>query len=99
VKLEFLAEGSRDCPPIRLYAFDYTAVLKLNDLISAFATGASTQVSVHKQPWIEPVGGCELELLVGQRDVGISQTGPLRFGCTLIHDGWGDMVGLLEPFL
>jgi hypothetical protein len=98
MKLEFLAEGSRDCPLIRLYAFDHTAVLKLNDLIGAFATGASTRVSLHKQPWIEPVGGCELELLLGKRDRGISQTGTLRFECTLSHEGWHDIGGLLEPF-
>jgi hypothetical protein len=98
MKLEFLAEGSRDCPLIRLYAFDHSAVLKLKDLINALATGASTQVPLHKQPWIEPVGGGKSELLLGEHDVGISQTGPLRFECTLSHDGWDEMVELLEPF-
>lgn len=98
MKVEFLAEGAHDCPLIRLYAFDHTAVLKLNDLISALTTGAATQVSLHKQPWIEPVDGRKLELLLGERNAGISQTGLLRFECTLSHDGWDDMVGLLEPF-
>ena len=98
MQLEFLAQDSRDCPLIQLYAFDHTAVLELNDLISALATGTSTQVSLHKQPWVEPVDGCKLELLLGERDVGISQTELLQFECTLSYDGWDNMVGLLEPF-
>lgn len=75
MKLEFLPEGSADCPLIRLYAFDRAAVLQFNDLVISLATGASTHASLHKQAWIEPVKDCELKLLLGKHDRGISQTG------------------------
>ncbi len=98
MKLEFLPEGSADCPLIRLYAFDRAAVLQFNDLVISLATGASTHASLHKQAWIEPVRDCELKLLLGKHDRGVSQTGPLTFECHLSKDGWNDVVGLLKPF-
>jgi hypothetical protein len=98
MKLEFLPEGSKDCPLIRLYVFDQSAVLRLKELSSALATGATTRAALHEQPWIEAVDGCELELCLGGRDRGILQTGPSKFECVLSKDGWSEIVGLLDPF-
>jgi hypothetical protein len=61
-------------------------------------TGTEKSVSLDKQPWIEPVGGCELELRIAKRDQGIIQAGPSRFECVLSDEGWVDIAGLLEPF-
>jgi hypothetical protein len=98
MKLEFLAEGSKECPLIRLYSFDQSAVLQLMNLISALAAGTTTNASLHEQPWIEPLGGCELKLCLGGRDEGVAQIGPSRFECVLRNEGWDDIAGLLKPF-
>ena len=98
MKLEFLGDGSPDCPLIRIYAFEQPAVLKLRDLVNSLAAATKTSVPLDKQPWIEPVGGCELELCLAKRDRGIIQAGPSRFECVLSHEGWLEIAGLLEPF-
>jgi hypothetical protein len=99
MKLEFLADGSPDCPVIRLYAFDTSAILRFSDLVNSLAVGAKANASLDEQPWIEPVAGCKLELCLGKRDRGILQIGPSKFECVLTGDGWADIVGLLQPFL
>jgi len=98
MKLEFLAEGSKECPLIRLYSFDQSAVLRLMNLISALAAGTTTSASLHEQPWIEPVGGCELKLCLSGHDKGVVQIGPSTFECVLRNEGWDDIAGLLKPF-
>ena len=98
MKLEFMADGSPECPLIRLYAFDQSAVLQLRDLVNLLAAGKETSASLHKQPWIESVDGCELELSLGQRDRGVLEVDPSRFECVLSCEGWADIAGLLEPF-
>jgi hypothetical protein len=98
MKLEFLAEGSLDCPLIRLYAFDQSAALRLRDLVNELATHARTGASLHEQLWIEQVKGCQLELRLDKRNRGVIQLAPLRFEFALSDEGWADVVGLLGPF-
>jgi hypothetical protein len=98
MKLEYLASGSKDCPLIRLYAFDQPAVLHLRSLIGALEAGTIVSSPLHKQPWIRSVENCELELCLAKRDQGVIQVGPSRFECILTNDGWRDIAFLLEPF-
>ena len=98
MKLEFLVDGSPDCPLIRLYAFDQSEVLRFKDLISTLSLGKATNVSLHEQSWIDPVDGCKLEMSLGKRDRGIKQVDPSRFECVLTEEGWTDVAFLLEPF-
>jgi hypothetical protein len=98
MKLEFLADGSPDCPLIRLYAFDQSEILRFKDLISTLSLGTATNISLHEQPWINPVDGCTVEMRLGKRDQGIKQIGPSGFECVLTEEGWTDVAFLLEPF-
>ena len=98
MKLEFLPDGSRDCPLIRLYSFDTSEAVRLRDLVDSLASGSATSASLHKQPWIEPIIGCELDLCVGKHAQGIKQLSSLKFKCVLGDEEWADIAGLLEPF-
>jgi hypothetical protein len=48
--------------------------------------------------WVEPIGGCSLDLQVGTRNDGVREEQPLRFECVLTRAGWSNVEGLLEPF-
>jgi hypothetical protein len=98
MKIEFLAEGSKNCPLIRLYEFDQGAALRLKELVSALAARTATSTSLHKQPWIEAIDDCKLELRLAIRDQGVIQVGPLRFEFVLSSEGWTDVDFLLDPF-
>jgi hypothetical protein len=98
MKLQFLADGSPDCPLIRLYDFQPTDAQRLKELFDCLATGSRTSVSLHEEPGIEPVARCRLSLQVGKRNSGIIQEGPLSFELILTAAGWSDVAFLTEPF-
>ena len=98
MKLQFLPEGSLDCPLIRLYDFEAADALRLKGLFDGLATGSRTEVSLHEQMGMEPVDGCRLSLRVGKRDTGIVQKGPFTFVCDLTPLRWADVASLTEPF-
>jgi len=98
MKLEFLADGSPDCPLIRLHSFDYSSVCRLRDLVKSLAVGTRASAPLHAQPWIEPVDGCKLELYLDERSQGIVEVGPSKFKLVLNDERWADIAGLIEPF-
>ncbi|HUA02047.1 MAG TPA: hypothetical protein VMB02_17045 [Candidatus Aquilonibacter sp.] len=98
MKLEFLADGSPDCPLIRLYGFQTADAQRLKELFDCLAAGSRTNVSLHEQLGIEPVAGCRLNLQIGKQNIGIVRKGPLNFELILTAAGWSDMASLAEPF-
>ena len=98
MKLEYLSEGSPDCPLIRLYSFKLPEVFRLKQCVDELSTGKSRETALHKEPGIEPIVGCEVYLKLGKRDQGIVQIAPMHFECVLSNEGWIDVSCLLEPF-
>jgi len=94
MKLQFLPDGSPDCPLIRLYDFEAAEVRELKDLFDSLAAGSRTDISLHEQKGIESVDGCQLNLRVGSRDTGIVQKGPFAFECDLTPARWADVASL-----
>ena len=98
VKLEYLREGSPECPVIRMYDFGQAEAKQLRELVKSLATGDRENVEFHNEAWVESVGGCSLTLRRGNRNQGILQSQTLRFECVLSSDGWNNAEGLLGPF-
>jgi hypothetical protein len=98
MKLEYLAEGSRDCPLVRLYEFNQAEARTLRNLARSLATGERHSVSLHDEVWAESVGGCRLTFRRGNRNLGVREVDPLNFECVLTSDGWSNVEGLLDPF-
>jgi hypothetical protein len=98
MRLEYLAEGSRACPLIRLYAFNQAAAIKLKGLVGLLRAGHRRDVALNDEMWVEPVRDCRLALKRGNRDQGVCQVGSASFQCVLSADGWSNVEGLLEPF-
>jgi hypothetical protein len=98
MKLEFLSEGSDDCPLIRLYGFDLAGALRLREAFRTLSDGSWQSIPLHEEWWIEPIGECHLDLGLGARDLGIVQRLPLRFECVLTAEAWMEMVNLTDPF-
>ena len=98
MKLEFLAEGSPDCPLIRLYSFTQSEVVRLKQIIDELANGNMQSTALHQERGIDAVRGCEFVLTRGDRDNGTNQTSPLHFECVLSKAGWADVSFLLQPF-
>ena len=99
MKLEYLADGSPDCPLIRLYDFIPAEAGQLLTAMIALATGTAERVDVHELPFVEPVGECRLALVRRSRDQAITRgPGPREFQCGFTAGTWDNIAGLLEPF-
>jgi hypothetical protein len=98
VKLEFLESGSPDCLLIRLYGFDIPAALRLVALFRALADRSQQHIRLHHQLGVEDIQRCQLDLALGDRDLGIKQTSPTTFECILTSEGWAEVAALTEPF-
>jgi hypothetical protein len=98
MNLEFLAEGSPDCPLIRLYSFTRAEVLRLREIADQLTAERIQVIALHDEPGIKAIDGCHLELRLGKRDEDIVQPALLQFECILSDEGWLDVSGLLQPF-
>ena len=98
MKLEYVPDGSPDCPLIRLYEFDQSEARQLRRLVKSLVTGDRQDVALQNEVWVEQVGSCCLNLRPGNRDQGVHQVQGLKFECVLSPNGWSNVEGLLEPF-
>jgi hypothetical protein len=100
MKLEFLPDGSDDCPLVRLYDFDRTDVARLFDGLTALASRERDDIAVHDLPGVEAVSGCRLLLRNGATNRGVVRLpGPASFTCILTRESWDNVAGLAEPFM
>jgi len=98
MKLEFLANGSPDCPLIRIYEFNSKEAYELRRIALQLARGREKVVRLHKQPNATVISGFELTLQQGKKDRGVSEISPLKFEWVLSQAGWLKVADLIRPF-
>ena len=49
-------------------------------------------------PGVESASGCQLQLSLGEKDLGVVEKHKNTFDCILTEEGWKDVAFLLEPF-
>ena len=99
MKMEFLPDGSPDCPLIRLYDFDTKQACLLQSLLSNLADGTETEVSLQEALSAEAIEDCNLILQTTDKDHGIvwnAQVG--TFLCQLRCSSWESVAELVAPF-
>lgn len=100
MKLDYLPDGSPDCPLVRLWDFSVTEAAELYEAFSWLACGRRTQIVLHELPGVAPVDGCMLRLISGSRDSGLVSVGRRgEFEGVLTPDGWDTVSSLTEPFV
>ena len=62
MKLEFVREGSPDCPLLRLYDFESAEARQLQQFVLRLVSKSDESIALHQQPGIQPMAGCELTL-------------------------------------
>lgn len=98
MKLEFVGEGSPDCPLIRLYDFSAAEAQRLLQIVLGLARKANTAVSLHAEQGIQPIGGCELTLRRADDSPGVRELRDRNFEWVFSDGGWLDVAGLIQPF-
>jgi hypothetical protein len=98
MRLEYLPDGSPDCPLIRLFDFTPAEAARLGTAVTDLAAGRVEQVAVHDLLGVVPLGGCKLVLRRRSWDQALVRVGPCAFECGFTAGAWDNVAGLVEPF-
>jgi hypothetical protein len=99
VKLEYLADGSPDCPLIRLYDFTPAEAMALRKAVAELASQQRDRLELQSLPWVDSICGCRLTLKVESWDQAVvCKTRPPDFECGLTAGTWDNVAALIEPF-
>jgi hypothetical protein len=100
MKLEFIADGSLDCPLIRIYDFDSLAACRLQNVFSQLASRKIEFGVLDELLEMETVDNCRVAIQVGKynRGVLINSQKSDSFVWILNPITWDNVAGLIEPF-
>jgi len=96
--LEYLHEGSPDCPLIRLFAFTPLEATKLRTLFVSLSDGSCDEIKLDGLPFVEARRDVSLRLRRAEKDTGIRNVGSTTFDCDLTQEAWAEMADKTEPF-
>jgi len=99
VKIEYLHDGSSDCPLIRIYGNEPTLVKNLVDIFDRLSEGDRETVALHNLNGFEVIDNLKLFVSLGNKNLGIK---PLKernsFHCILVNETWAQVADLARPF-
>ena len=98
MRLEYVPDGSPDCPLIRLYDFIPAEAARLGAAVAELAAERAARVAVHQLFGVAAVGGCELVFRTRGWDQAVIRVGPAAFECGFTPGTWDNVAGLIEPF-
>ncbi len=98
--LEFIPEGSDDCPLVLLSSSKPEKAEKLSQALTPLVTDNNAVVDIHTLPFVSPVDGCRLSAQVIDEDIGAILIGNTKnhFTWELTHQGWELVLAFLAPF-
>jgi len=98
MKLDYLHDGSPECPLLRLFAFTPEEAGKLAATVRELSKGGSP-IPIHALTFVEAIGGCQLTLHVTGWDQGVTRGSvPHEFICGFTPGTWDNVAGLVEAF-
>jgi hypothetical protein len=98
MKLDYLADGSPNCPLLRLYDFTPVEAGRLRAAVSELANEVTGEVDVHRLPFVDAVDEIRLTLVRMSRELGLSRVASQEFECGFTANTWDNVAGLIEPF-
>jgi hypothetical protein len=97
--LDFLDDGSPDCPMLRISGSHPAAYQELRSGFESLHDKSAQRIAIDEPPAIAPAGGCRLVAVATTWDQGVvesQKTG--SFEWRLTAEMWDNVAGLLEPF-
>lgn len=98
MKIEFLKEGSPDCPLIRIFGNQPFSAAKLVSAFRQLATGPIQEIAIHEIPGFLSIEGCLLFTRRHSENVGVRQLTDTAFECLLSPETWERLAELVDPF-
>lgn len=99
MQIEFLQEGSADCPLIRIYGTNPAEFSLLLRAVQPLAKFEGEKCSLHELPGFHSVSSCELNMVASGRNEGVHRLrNLLKFTWVLTPTGLATVAGFIEPF-
>ncbi|OGX07074.1 MAG: hypothetical protein A2Z88_11330 [Omnitrophica WOR_2 bacterium GWA2_47_8] len=98
MKIEYLKDGSPDCPILRLFEFNNDEVARLKEGLEKLRDGKTRRFEFHRESYVAPVNNCQLTFEIGDLNKGVYQAEDSKFVCGLKRSGYAAILGFLEPF-
>ena len=99
MQLEFLEEGSADCPLLRLSHFTGSDVQQVLDAIRSLINDTEECIEIHRLPFVESINGCRLTFWRSIHNQYVVRVADMEFRCCLDQDEWSHTAELLAPFV
>jgi hypothetical protein len=93
MRLEYLPNGSADCPVLRLFDFTPAEAAALGAAVADLSGGRTERVAVHELSGVVAVRGCELVLTMWGWDQAVVSVGPAAFECRFTAGTWANVAG------
>jgi hypothetical protein len=84
IKIDYLKEGSDDCPMVRLYDFDSEDAKRMRRMFQALADGSIERVRLET---VESIDGTQLTFVRSAPDGGVTETESKNFKVSLSSEG------------
>jgi hypothetical protein len=99
MKIEYLEDGSKDCPLIRIYGNQIRDLKTLHHHVLKLCTGDKTHIKVHELPGFTGIDRCKLTFHISRRDKGVFQINKTEFTCNLEAESWRHVEGQIKALV
>lgn len=98
MKIEYLQDGSDDCPLVRIFDFTADEAQSLRQAVRELGAGRVTRINLSELQGIEPVDGLDLAFVAGEIDAGLVRD-HRPFCWILSIASWHKVADKIEPFV
>jgi hypothetical protein len=97
MRIEFLPDGSHDCPAILLHGCPSAGAEALINTFRSLAEGQQTELALHQLPNLTTVGDIQVFATNANGTAGVQQLSALVFRWRQDREGWLEVAELAEP--
>jgi len=97
MRMEFVQDGSHDCPALLFYGYPSAGAEALISTFRLLAEGPDAEVPLHDLSDVRPVGDIQVFATNARGRTGVQQLSPPAFRWRKDREGWLEAVDLAEP--
>ncbi len=97
MRIEFLPDGSHDCPAILFHGCSSAGAEALIKTFRSLADNPATEVALHQLPDVSPVGDVQIFATNASGRTGVQQLSAFAFLWRQDSEGWLEAAELAEP--
>jgi hypothetical protein len=97
MRIEFVPDGSHDCPAVLFYGCPSAGAEALINTFRLLAEGLETEVPLHEVPDLYPVGDIQVFATNASGRAGFQQLSPPAFRWRKDREGWLEAAELARP--